>query len=86
MPKPEPIAYKLFFDRHGVDPSRAAMFEDLVKNLKAPHEAGMKTVLITAKEGANDLRDEWERRQETPAFVDYVTDDISRFLTSAVAG
>ncbi len=85
VPKPEPSAYRMFFDRHGVDPARAAMFEDLVKNLKAPHEAGMKTVLITAKDGVNDLRDEWEQRQETPPFVDYVTDDLSRFLSSAVA-
>jgi putative hydrolase of the HAD superfamily len=80
IPKPEPVAYEAFFTRHNVEPSRAAMFEDLVKNLKAPHEVGMKTVLITAKTGVNDLRDEWERRQETPPFVDFVTDDLAVFL------
>jgi putative hydrolase of the HAD superfamily len=85
IPKPEPVAYEAFFRRHSVEPSRAAMFEDLVKNLKAPHEVGMKTVLITAKTGINDLRDDWERRQETPAFVDYVTDDLAGFLRTAVA-
>ena len=82
VPKPDPAAYRLFFDKHGVDPDRAAMFEDLVKNLKAPHEAGMKTVLIVAKTGVNDLRDDWERRQETPSFVDYVTDDLAAFLAA----
>ena len=56
------------------------MFEDIVKNLKAPHEAGMKTVLIVAKAGTNDQRDAWEHRQETPPFVEYVTDDIAGFL------
>jgi putative hydrolase of the HAD superfamily len=80
VPKPEPVAYNLFFEKFGVDPARAAMFEDLVKNLKAPHEAGMRTILIVAKTGINDLRDDWERRQETPAFVEYVTDDLAAFL------
>jgi putative hydrolase of the HAD superfamily len=84
IPKPDPIAYTIFFEKHGVDPARSAMFEDLVKNLKAPHEAGMRTVLITAKMGVNDLRDEWEHRQETPAFVDFVTDDLPTFLTGAI--
>jgi putative hydrolase of the HAD superfamily len=82
IPKPDPVAYKIFFDKHNVDPKRAAMFEDLVKNLKAPHEVGMKTVLIVAKSGTDDLRDDWERRQDTPSFVEYVTDDIARFLMS----
>jgi putative hydrolase of the HAD superfamily len=85
IPKPEPVAYSTFFARHGVNPARAAMFEDLVKNLKVPHETGMKTVLITAKSGVNDMRDDWEKRQETPAFVDYVTDDLTVFLGEAIA-
>jgi putative hydrolase of the HAD superfamily len=80
IPKPEMRAYQMFFDKHGVDPTRSAMFEDLVKNLKAPHDVGMKTVLIVAKSGINDLRDDWERRQETPPFVEHVTDDIAGFL------
>ena len=82
VPKPDPVAYQIFFDKHSVDPKRAAMFEDLVKNLKAPHDAGMKTVLIVAKSGIVDERDEWERRQDRPSFVEYVTDDIAGFLTN----
>ncbi|MFM9975868.1 MAG: pyrimidine 5'-nucleotidase [Beijerinckiaceae bacterium] len=80
IPKPEPVAYHMFFDKHGIEPKRAAMFEDLVKNLKVPHDVGMKTVLIVAKSGVNDLRDDWERRQATPTFIEYVTDDIAAFL------
>jgi putative hydrolase of the HAD superfamily len=60
------------------------MFEDLVKNLQAPHAAGMRTVLIAAKNGVNDLRDEWERRQTAPPFVDFVTDDLPQFLGDAL--
>jgi putative hydrolase of the HAD superfamily len=84
IPKPEAATYETFFRRHNVEPSRAAMFEDLVKNLQAPHAAGMRTVLITARSGMTDLRDDWERRQEAPAFVDYVTDDLAGFLKTAV--
>jgi putative hydrolase of the HAD superfamily len=85
VPKPDPIAYQIFFDKHSVNPKRSAMFEDLVKNLKAPHDAGMKTVLIVAKSGIADERDEWERSQERPAFIEYVTDDIAGFLANLPA-
>jgi putative hydrolase of the HAD superfamily len=85
IPKPRPEAFQLFFELHGVDPSRAAMFEDLVKNLRVPHEAGMKTVLIVPKQGGADLRDEWERRQVAPPYVEYVTEDIAGFLDLAAA-
>lgn len=79
-PKPEAATYDLFFKRHDVTPGRAAMFEDLVKNLKAPHAAGMRTVLVVPPAGQNDLRDDWEKRQAVPAFVDHVTDDLAGFL------
>jgi putative hydrolase of the HAD superfamily len=81
VPKPQREAYDIFFNKHGVDPARAAMFEDLVKNLEVPHAVGMKTVLIVAKSGIADLRDDWERKQARPDFVEYVTDDIADFLT-----
>jgi putative hydrolase of the HAD superfamily len=81
VPKPQRQAYDIFFNKYGVDPAKSAMFEDLVKNLEVPHAVGMRTVLIVAKSGIIDLRDEWERNQATPAFVEYVTDDIAHFLT-----
>jgi putative hydrolase of the HAD superfamily len=80
VPKPERKAYDVFFNTYGVDPAKAAMFEDLVKNLEVPHDVGMKTVLIVAKSGITDLRDAWEQKQARPAFVEYVTDDIAEFL------
>jgi putative hydrolase of the HAD superfamily len=80
VPKPERKTYDIFFNTYGVDPAKAAMFEDLVKNLEVPHDVGMKTVLIVAKSGIKDLRDAWEQKQGRPAFVQYVTDDIAGFL------
>ncbi len=45
-PKPERAAFELVFDRDGLTPGRAAMFEDDPRNLAAPHEMGMRTVHV----------------------------------------
>src|SRR3974390_604835 len=45
-PKPRSVVYDRFFSRHGVDPTRAAIFEDLARNLEVPHARGMTTVLV----------------------------------------
>jgi putative hydrolase of the HAD superfamily len=79
-PKPAQAAYERFFSRHGVDPARSAMFEDLVKNLEVPHRSGMRTVLVTPRPGQHDGRDEWERPPAAPPYVDCVTDDLAGFL------
>lgn len=46
-PKPAEAAYRAFCDRYDVDPRRAAMFEDMAKNLAVPRALGMRTVLVT---------------------------------------
>src|ERR1700750_46910 len=45
-PKPAPQTYDKFLGLHGVNPERAAMFEDLARNLVVPHGLGMTTVLV----------------------------------------
>ncbi len=80
IPKPEAAAFQTFFERHGVDPTRAAMFEDLVRNLEVPHAAGMRTVLIRPRADIVDKRDEWERAAQSQPYIDFVTDDIAGFL------
>ena len=45
-PKPSPQTYDRFLALHGVAPARAAMFEDLARNLEVPHGLGMTTVLV----------------------------------------
>ncbi len=84
IPKPEAVAFQKFFERHGVDPTRAAMFEDLVRNLEAPHAAGMRTVLIRPRAGILDKRDDWERTAQVQPYVDFVTEDIAGFLETVV--
>lgn len=46
LPKPERPAFERIFALDGLDPTRAAMFEDDPKNLRVPHEMGMKTVHV----------------------------------------
>ena len=45
--KPDPAAFAAAIRKIGADPSRTAMFEDSVKNLKTAKALGMTTVLIT---------------------------------------
>ena len=79
-PKPLPQVYDRFLARHGVDPSRAAMFEDLARNLKVPHALGMTTVLVVPQESREVFREDWELEGRDAAHVDHVTDDLAGFL------
>jgi putative hydrolase of the HAD superfamily len=79
VPKPRAEAYDAFLAAHNVDPTQAAMFEDIAKNLAAPRALGMTTVLVTGKPGQIDHRQPHDR-EGAPAFVDFVTDDLSGFL------
>jgi putative hydrolase of the HAD superfamily len=84
LPKPALQTYQRFFERHCVDPSRAAMFEDIAHNLVAPHASGMLTVLVRPRQGAEDHREDWEKRDDIPSHVDFVTDDLAPFLSRLV--
>jgi putative hydrolase of the HAD superfamily len=79
-PKPAPATYAKFLDRHGVDPARAAMFEDLARNLAVPHDLGMTTVLVVPDGTKDVVREAWELEGRDEAYVDHVTDDLTGFL------
>ena len=80
VPKPHPDAYAAFFARTGIVASRAAMFEDLSRNLAVPHALGMRTVLIVPKDGARDFRDATDSEGGAAPHVQYVADDLAGFL------
>ncbi|NEX45321.1 pyrimidine 5'-nucleotidase [Pseudotabrizicola algicola] len=46
LPKPEAQAFATVFALDGLDPARAAMFEDDARNLAVPHAMGLRTVHI----------------------------------------
>jgi putative hydrolase of the HAD superfamily len=79
-PKPLAQTYDRFLARHGVDPRKSAMFEDLARNLDVPHALGMTTVLVIPDGTREVLREDWELEGRDAAHVDHVTDDLVGFL------
>ncbi|PAY09001.1 MULTISPECIES: pyrimidine 5'-nucleotidase [Bradyrhizobium] len=79
-PKPAPQTYQKFLRLHDVDPAKAAMFEDLARNLVVPHELGMTTVLVVPDGSQEVVRETWELEGRDAAHVDHVTDDLTGFL------
>lgn len=82
-PKPQAEAYTAFMSQLAVEPSRAAMFEDLPQNLMVPHAAGMRTVLVQSD--ADWFADEPAGKRparpgETFDHVHHVTMDLTHFL------
>jgi len=76
IPKPDPAAYADLVMRHGIDPRRSIMFEDIHRNLKPAADLGMMTV--------------WVKHAENPALPDedlshchFVTDDMLDWLEKA---
>jgi len=71
LPKPEQGAFDRVFARDGLDPQRAAMFEDDPRNLVVPHALGMRTVHVAPGSPLS--------RADAP-HVQFHTDDLSAFL------
>jgi putative hydrolase of the HAD superfamily len=80
VPKPAAAAYETFFEAYGVDPFRAAMFEDIAINLAVPHRRGMATTLVVPKAGQADFRERTDREGEDAPTIDFVTNDLPGFL------
>lgn len=85
-PKPTEEAYLRFLRAHGVAPERAAMFEDLARNLEVPHRLGMATILVVPPDEAIDTRNSWEFEGREAAYVDHVTHDLAGFLEQLGTG
>lgn len=79
-PKPSQLTYDRFLARHGVAAARAAMFEDLARNLAVPHALGMTTVLVVPEHTREIFREGWELEGRDAPHVDHVTDDLVGFL------
>lgn len=81
-PKPLRDPYDKFLALHGIAGPKAAMFEDLARNLIVPKELGMTTVLVVPRNFEPTFAEIWERDAAQEDDVDYVTDDLSAFLRS----
>ena len=83
-PKPSAKTYERFLARHAVAAPRAAMFEDLARNLEAPHALGMTTVLVVPDGDREIVREDWELEGRDAGHVDHVTADLVGFIESLI--
>lgn len=86
-PKPASRTYDTFARLHKIAARNAAMFEDLPRNLVVPKALGMKTVLLVPQASDNTVLEQWERVDggERQDHIDYITDDLKRFLNVLMA-
>jgi putative hydrolase of the HAD superfamily len=84
-PKPSPQIYERFLKVHDVDAGKAAMFEDLARNLAVPYALGMTTVLVVPENTREVFREGWELEGRDAPHVDHVTDDLVGFLQAIPA-
>jgi putative hydrolase of the HAD superfamily len=85
IPKPAIGPYRKFIADTAIEPKNAAMFEDIARNLEAPHSLGMTTVLVTSPENQDAAR---LNAMGGGGHVDHVTHDLAAFLidiTTALA-
>ena len=70
-PKPRPEAFDTVFAADGLDPRGAAMFEDDPRNLRVPHDLGMRTVHVAPMALPAD----------EAGHIHHHTDDLGAFLS-----
>jgi putative hydrolase of the HAD superfamily len=80
VPKPEPAPYATMLDRLAIDPARAAMVEDIARNLVPAAALGMATVWVRsdadwAKAGAAAATHIHHETDDLPAFLLALTGD-----------
>jgi putative hydrolase of the HAD superfamily len=84
VPKPEAAPYDAFCVRHGVDPARAIMFEDMARNLAPAKAIGMGTVWINnGSEQAVHLEDASHIDHETDALAPWLANHITALRSAA---
>jgi len=76
-PKPRPHVYDMFLGKYGVDPARAIMFEDMVRNLIPAHALGMATVWI-------NTGSIWGEADYDAGIVHAETDTLHRWLDNHI--
>lgn len=77
LPKPDPSGYVDLLRRHTIDPNRAAMVEDMAKNLAPAAALGMTTILVTG--GPHQ-----EPSDHEADHVHHVVDELAPWLAEAI--
>jgi putative hydrolase of the HAD superfamily len=77
VPKPAIDSYRRLCDLHGIDPARAAMVEDIPRNLEPAAELGMTTVWVRTDT-------DWAKGITETDHIDHVTDDLTAWLKETI--
>lgn len=85
LPKPAEVSYHRFVAETGVRPERAAMFEDLSRNLTVPKALGMATVLVVPAAASEVITEAWEQEGREGEHIDFVTEDLRVFLEEVLS-
>ena len=82
IPKPKSAPYRQFIAEYDIDPARALMVEDTVRNLEVPKALGMATLLITSTLDVSNEPEACRPSNGTniPDYVDAHTHDLPGWL------
>ena len=75
VPKPAIESYSLLCKTYSIDPTRAAMIDDIARNLEPAAQLGMMTVW-------KKTNAEWSKNIEAESHIDHVVDDLKEWLRS----
>lgn len=73
VPKPELSAYRAMVARHGIDPKRAVMLDDMPRNLAPAAELGMTTVWVKT-----DV--DWAQPEADIDFIHHTAENLADWL------
>lgn len=77
IPKPRPEPYARLIERHGIEPVRAAIIDDIPDNLEPAAKLGMTTVWVRSPE-------EWAQPKVGDAHLHHVAEDLVSWLEQSV--
>ena len=73
VPKPEISAYRAMLARHDIDPRRAAMLDDMPRNLAPAAELGMTTIWVKT-----DV--DWAQPEAETGFIHHTAENLADWL------
>jgi putative hydrolase of the HAD superfamily len=84
VPKPEREAFNRLLKLHTIEPTHAAMFEDMPHNLEVAALLGMTTVLVHSDYVDHPVQLKIREWRKLPDHVHYMTRDLTEFLTNDI--
>ncbi len=76
-PKPDPETYRKLVRRYAIRPERAAMIDDMPRNLEPAAALGMATILVKSHH-------DWAQPTGAEDYIHHVTDQLAGFLHAAI--